>query len=50
MVITKHGDARLLPTSHTCFNSLILPDYKDYETLKEKMLIAIQHNEGFGMY
>lgn len=50
MTIAKHGDGKLLPASHTCFNCLLLPDYSDYETLKEKLHLAIQHNEGFGMY
>ena len=31
MTITKHGDGALLPASHTCFNHLLLPEYKDYE-------------------
>ena len=31
MTITKHGDGNLLPASHTCFNHLLLPEYKDYE-------------------
>lgn len=50
MVITKHGDGNLLPASHTCFNNLMLPEYKDYETMKQKILLAIEHNEGFGMF
>ena len=50
MVITKHGDGNLLPASHTCFNHLLLPEYKTYEDMKKKVLIAIEHNQGFGMF
>lgn len=50
MTITKNGEGNLLPSSHTCFNNLMLPDFRDYETLKAKLLLAIQHNEGFGMF
>ncbi len=49
MVITKHGDGTLLPASHTCFNNLMLPEYKDYSDMKKKFLLAIEHNMGFGM-
>ncbi|KAM9260353.1 LOW QUALITY PROTEIN: E3 ubiquitin-protein ligase Itchy homolog [Cariama cristata] len=37
-----------LPRSHTCFNRLDLPPYKNYEQLKEKLLFAIEETEGFG--
>ena len=50
MTITKHGDGNLLPASHTCFNHLLLPEYKDYESMKKKILLAIEHNQGFGMF
>jgi hypothetical protein len=38
-----------LPTSHTCFNTLVLPPYKDKKTLESKLLFAIANAEGFGM-
>jgi len=38
-----------LPTAHTCFNQLVLPDYQDKALLKEKLLIAINNAEGFGL-
>jgi ubiquitin-protein ligase E3 A len=50
MAISKHGDGNLLPSSHTCFNHLLLPEYKDYEEMKRKFLLAIEHNQGFGMF
>jgi len=38
-----------LPSAHTCFNQLDLPNYKSEEILKEKLLIAINEgSEGFG--
>lgn len=49
MVITRHGNTKLMPTSHTCFNNLVLPDYKNYEELRKFLFLSIQHNEGFGM-
>jgi hypothetical protein len=49
MIITKSTNSEQLPTSHTCFNQLILPDYESKEILKEKVLIAITHATGFGL-
>ena len=38
-----------LPTSHTCFNVLLLPDYSSKEKLQECLLKAINNCKGFGM-
>lgn len=39
-----------LPTAHTCFNQLCLPDYDSYEQLVHALLWAINEgNEGFAM-
>ena len=38
-----------LPTSHTCFNVLLLPDYNSREKLEERLLKAITHAKGFGL-
>ena len=38
-----------LPEAHTCFNQLVLPDYKDKDVLKKKLTIAISNAEGFGL-
>ncbi|NXQ07870.1 ITCH ligase, partial [Vidua macroura] len=46
--IEKVGKENWLPRSHTCFNRLDLPPYKNYEQLKEKLLFAIEETEGFG--
>lgn len=38
-----------LPTSHTCFNVLLLPEYSTKEKLRERLLKAITYAKGFGM-
>jgi hypothetical protein len=45
--IHQDSNPKNLPTSHTCFNQLVLPDDKDYKSLKKKLLIAIAQKEGF---
>jgi hypothetical protein len=48
--ISRSGpDSDRLPSSHTCFNVLLLPDYIDSKKLHEKLLTAIENSEGFGM-
>ena len=50
ITITNGGsDLNQLPTAHTCFNNLILPDYKDKEKMKKALLTAINYSEGFGL-
>ncbi|KAJ1723419.1 hypothetical protein LPJ53_002229 [Coemansia erecta] len=49
-VIAKNGgDSDRLPTSHTCFNVLLLPEYSNIDKLRERLLTAIHNSEGFGM-
>ena len=37
-VISRNGsDEARLPSAHTCFNHLLLPEYKEKETLKEQL-------------
>eukprot|EP00602_Paraphysomonas_sp_CaronLab_P004577 CAMPEP_0185036162 /NCGR_PEP_ID=MMETSP1103-20130426/28714_1 /TAXON_ID=36769 /ORGANISM="Paraphysomonas bandaiensis, Strain Caron Lab Isolate" /LENGTH=4103 /DNA_ID=CAMNT_0027573585 /DNA_START=26 /DNA_END=12337 /DNA_ORIENTATION=+ len=44
-----YGDSANLPTAHTCFNQLDLPEYSSQEELREKLLLAIKEgSEGFG--
>lgn len=38
-----------LPSAHTCFNHLLLPEYSSKEKLRERLLAAIHNAEGFGM-
>ncbi|XP_056132786.1 ubiquitin-protein ligase E3A [Lampris incognitus] len=50
MIIAKNGsDTDRLPTSHTCFNVLLLPEYSSKEKMKERLLKAITYAKGFGM-
>ena len=42
-------DSPQLPTSHTCFNTLLLPEYDSYEKLEERLTRAILECEGFGL-
>lgn len=45
-----YGSNERLPSSHTCFNQIDLPEYESYETLRHAMLIAINEGrEGFGL-
>uniref|UniRef100_A0AC35UAX6 HECT domain-containing protein n=1 Tax=Rhabditophanes sp. KR3021 TaxID=114890 RepID=A0AC35UAX6_9BILA len=49
-VIQRHGDTKtFLPSSHTCYNFFLLPDYKDYDVLKERLTLALNHSKGFGL-
>ncbi|XP_013411636.1 ubiquitin-protein ligase E3A-like [Lingula anatina] len=50
LIIARNGpDSDRLPTAHTCFNVLLLPDYSTKDKLKERLLKAITHAKGFGM-
>ncbi|WIA41938.1 hypothetical protein OEZ86_009249 [Tetradesmus obliquus] len=49
-VISRNGnDSTRLPTAHTCFNHLLLPAYKDKDTMRQRLLLAIENAEGFGL-
>jgi hypothetical protein len=37
-----------LPSAHTCFNQLDLPEYDSCEVLSERLLRAVRETEGFG--
>uniref|UniRef100_A0AAR2KQQ8 HECT domain-containing protein n=1 Tax=Pygocentrus nattereri TaxID=42514 RepID=A0AAR2KQQ8_PYGNA len=43
------GGEHYLPVAHTCFNLLDLPKYSRREILREKLLQAIEHNQGFNL-
>ncbi|GBF93834.1 HECT E3 ubiquitin [Raphidocelis subcapitata] len=50
LIITPNGGhSDRLPTAHTCFNHLLLPSYRDKETLRARLLLAIENAEGFGL-
>jgi len=39
-----------LPTAHTCFNQLCLPDYSSYENFERALLLSLKEgSEGFGL-
>ncbi|GBE82605.1 ubiquitin-protein ligase [Sparassis latifolia] len=46
--IEKSGDPSQLPKSHTCFNRIDLPPYKTYNTLEQKLTLAVEETVGFG--
>ncbi|KAI3703086.1 hypothetical protein L6452_28841 [Arctium lappa] len=44
-----YGAPERLPSAHTCFNQLDLPEYPSKEQLQERLLLAIHEaSEGFG--
>ncbi|UIZ23250.1 hypothetical protein KXD40_003476 [Peronospora effusa] len=47
-VISRNGpDSGRLPTAHTCFNHLLLPEYSSRAKLKELLLLAINQAEAY---
>uniref|UniRef100_A0A914ULP6 HECT-type E3 ubiquitin transferase n=1 Tax=Plectus sambesii TaxID=2011161 RepID=A0A914ULP6_9BILA len=49
-IIARNGDdCTRLPTAHTCFNVLLLPEYKSKENLRERLMKAISYSRGFGL-
>ena len=42
-------DSNQLPTSHTCFNTILIPEYSSREKTKDRLLKAITECEGFGL-
>ncbi|EQC25803.1 hypothetical protein SDRG_16351 [Saprolegnia diclina VS20] len=49
-VISRNGpDSDRLPTAHTCFNHLLLPEYATREKMKDRLELAITQAEGFGL-
>eukprot|EP00756_Hemistasia_phaeocysticola_P057663 Hpha_TRINITY_DN34271_c0_g1::TRINITY_DN34271_c0_g1_i1::g.34352::m.34352/K10587/UBE3A, E6AP; ubiquitin-protein ligase E3 A len=50
LVIGKNGDdSERLPTAHTCFNHLLIPEYLSKEKLRQKLLSAVSNCQGFGL-
>jgi len=49
-VIQRAGaDTDRLPTAHTCFNVLLLPDYSSREKMRAMLDTAIKNAQGFGL-
>jgi len=50
LIIAKNGpDSDRLPSAHTCFNVLLLPEYSSKEKMIELLMKAIKECKGFGM-
>ncbi|XP_068627544.1 ubiquitin-protein ligase E3A [Battus philenor] len=50
LVIARNGpDCDRLPTAHTCFNILLLPEYENKDKLQDRLMKAISYSKGFGM-
>lgn len=48
LTIMKNGcDTNRLPSSQTCFNTILLPEYSSYDKLMEKMQKALDMTAGF---
>ena len=43
------GDTDRLPSAHTCFNVLLLPEYSSQDKLRQRLLLAIENAQGFGL-
>lgn len=50
LIVSRNGDEdSRLPSAHTCFNHLLLPDYSDEDVMRERIRYSILHAEGFGL-
>lgn len=48
--ISKNGPhSDRLPTAHTCFNILLLPQYNSKEHLQDRLEVALENAQGFGL-
>ncbi|KAK3303546.1 uncharacterized protein B0T15DRAFT_486922 [Chaetomium strumarium] len=51
-IIQRNGEedspAGRLPTSYTCYGTLLLPEYKDKEMLRGRLAMALENAQGFG--
>ncbi|KAH6843118.1 hypothetical protein B0I37DRAFT_212368 [Chaetomium sp. MPI-CAGE-AT-0009] len=51
-IIQRNGEeedpAGRLPTSYTCYGTLLLPEYKDKEMLRQRLGMALENAQGFG--
>jgi len=50
LIIAKNGpDSDRLPSAHTCFNVLLLPEYSTRDKMADLLMKAIKECKGFGM-
>ncbi|KAG7286077.1 hypothetical protein NEMBOFW57_008380 [Staphylotrichum longicolle] len=51
-IVQRNGEeddpAGRLPTSYTCYGTLLLPEYRDREMLRERLGMALENAQGFG--
>jgi HECT-like ubiquitin-transferase len=50
-VVQKNGEedeGGHLPTAYTCYGTLLLPEYKDKEVLRDRLAMALENSQGFG--
>lgn len=48
-VVQAYGQTDRLPSAHTCFNQLDLPEYENKEQLVSKLMVALRQGaQGFG--
>ncbi|KAJ4165405.1 hypothetical protein LMH87_007039 [Akanthomyces muscarius] len=50
-IIQKNGEETEgghLPTAYTCYGTLLLPEYRDKEVLRERLGMALENAQGFG--
>ncbi|KAH9996440.1 hypothetical protein F4779DRAFT_606977 [Xylariaceae sp. FL0662B] len=44
----EEGDGGHLPTAYTCYGTLLLPEYRDKDVLRERLAMALENAQGFG--
>ncbi|KAI8965090.1 hypothetical protein F5Y11DRAFT_36333 [Daldinia sp. FL1419] len=44
----QEGEGGHLPTAYTCYGTLLLPEYRDKEVLRERLAMALENAQGFG--
>ncbi|KAJ0300869.1 hypothetical protein COL5a_010643 [Colletotrichum fioriniae] len=44
----EEGEGGHLPTAYTCYGTLLLPEYKDKDVLRERLSMALENAQGFG--
>lgn len=44
----EQGEGGHLPTAYTCYGTLLLPEYRDKEVLRERLSMALENAQGFG--
>ncbi|KAH6887535.1 hypothetical protein B0T10DRAFT_489903 [Thelonectria olida] len=44
----EEGEGGHLPTAYTCYGTLLLPEYRDKEVLRNRLGMALENAQGFG--